>query len=166
MSGLPCQKHTFCWLNPLTWPPPSVDFVWTRARFLQPLDGFITWKHLLKRLMLSFLLGRAVLTFLFITDDYKLSQSCMRGAKLSMFTFTSRNTLVHRSCWAGQATNESQGWVNNQLPPLTLSVTTKPVDWLYWKLFTLGIKLPFWHCWWCQFCISVWKPCVRVWDQH
>lgn len=40
-----------------------------------------------------------------------------------MSPFPTRNTLVHRSSWAGQATNESQGWVNNQLPALISSAS-------------------------------------------
>lgn len=126
---LPSLRH------PSTWPPPSVDFVAQECHVVFSLASngqeskicFI-WTHLLKWLTLSRLPARTISAFLFRTDDLKFSQSCMCGTKLSMFTLETRNTLVHWSGWAGQATNESQGWVNNQLPPLTLFVTTKPVN--------------------------------------
>lgn len=84
---------------------------------------------------------RNISEFLSRIDDLKPCLSCACWAKLSMFTLATKKTLVHGSCWAGQATNESQWWVNNQLPPQTLSVTTKPVDWFPCSLLTLRNKI-------------------------
>lgn len=106
--------------------------------------------------MLYFRLGKTVSTFLFRIDEHKLSQSCMCGTKLSMFTVAAWNILVHWSCWAGRSANESRGWVNNQLPPLTLSVATKPVDWLLWHKIALLLFISIVQ--WCleTLCQSVW----------
>lgn len=112
--------------------------------FLQPLHGFVTWTHLLKTtdvVLFSWKDSQHFSLELMTTCSINLAW----GMKWFMFTLTTRKTSVYRSCWAGQATNESQGWVDNQLPPLTWSVTTRPVDWLHWHLISLGVKLHF--CW-------------------
>lgn len=80
----------------------------------------------------SFFLGRTVSIFLFSKHDYK---SIMHVWNYLCVYSAERITSVHCSCWAGQTTNESQGWVNNQLPLPALSVTTKPAD--LFHLFTL-----------------------------
>ena len=101
-------------------------FLRLRVLFLQPWAGYITFTFA-EMTTLSFSEGQP--QHFLGTDDQKLISSSLCAAKLSVFTFAARNTLVHRSCWAGQAPNESQGWVNNQLPPLALSVATKKNLW-------------------------------------